>query len=148
MKAARNANNDAVRNAVGRAIRSGQLSVMPCEVCGKVRTAKRRREIVAHHPDYNYPLAVMWLCSKHHLEWHDIFVACALRDEHFGKSEYDFYKLGLAQKAEYGNGLMSHALTGVRRREWSVDDFMKRVHWTQRKKLGYEVNVQPPELTA
>ena len=49
---------------VNRAIVSGELSPQPCEVCG---TEER---IEAHHPDYDRPLDVMWLCARHHGEWH------------------------------------------------------------------------------
>ena len=44
-------------------VRKGTLKRKPCEVCGKNRTE-------AHHPDYNYPLDVVWLCSVHHKEAH------------------------------------------------------------------------------
>ena len=40
-----------------------QLTKQPCEVCGDLN-------VVAHHCDYNKPLDVMWLCRKHHAEWH------------------------------------------------------------------------------
>lgn len=50
-------------NAVGNALRDGRLVKQRCEVCGSLRTQ-------AHHPDYRKPLDVMWLCRKHHVEWH------------------------------------------------------------------------------
>lgn len=34
----------------------------PCEVCGK--------KAQKHHPDYNEPLKVQWLCRKHHMDLH------------------------------------------------------------------------------
>ena len=43
--------------------REGFLIRQPCEVCGN--TAVER-----HHPDYNWPYEVLWLCRKHHLELH------------------------------------------------------------------------------
>lgn len=46
-----------------RAIASGKLAKMPCEICGDMETQ-------AHHDDYNKPLEVRWLCEKHHKEWH------------------------------------------------------------------------------
>lgn len=45
------------------AIRDGRLIREPCEVCGSVT-------VEAHHDDYSKPLAVRWLCRKHHLEHH------------------------------------------------------------------------------
>lgn len=47
------------------AIRKGDLIKTPCEVCGI-------EKVEAHHPDYNRPLKVMWLCKKHHVEWHKV----------------------------------------------------------------------------
>jgi hypothetical protein len=35
-----------------------------CEVC------RTKENVEAHHPDYNKPYEVMWLCSLHHKEWH------------------------------------------------------------------------------
>lgn len=51
--------NSAVRNALYK----GLLVKKPCEVCGNIKSE-------AHHPDYSKPLDVMWLCLKHHREWH------------------------------------------------------------------------------
>lgn len=48
---------------VSYAVRIGKLTSMRCEVCGCEKT-------IAHHDDYNEPLKVRWLCSKHHREWH------------------------------------------------------------------------------
>ena len=42
-----------------------------CQTCGESKTFKDgRTAIQAHHPDYNKPLDVMWLCQKCHHEWH------------------------------------------------------------------------------
>lgn len=49
--------------AVTHALRFGEISKQPCEVCGST-------EVEAHHCDYNKPADVMWLCHKHHKEWH------------------------------------------------------------------------------
>ena len=48
---------------VNYAVRCGNLSSGPCEVCGAGNTH-------GHHDDYNKPLDVRWLCPKHHIEWH------------------------------------------------------------------------------
>ena len=45
------------------AVRYGKLEKQPCEICGAYPAQ-------AHHSDYNLPLSVMWLCQKHHTEWH------------------------------------------------------------------------------
>lgn len=49
------------RAAVARAIKSGTLKRMPCEVCGNPKSQ-------AHHDDYRKKLSVRWLCFKHHRE--------------------------------------------------------------------------------
>lgn len=48
---------------VSRALRTGELTPKPCEVCGESR-------VDAHHDDYDEPLAVRWLCRRHHQQWH------------------------------------------------------------------------------
>lgn len=48
---------------VSNAIRDKRLIRKPCEKCGG-------RKAQAHHPDYNKPFDVMWLCKPHHDEWH------------------------------------------------------------------------------
>lgn len=48
--------------AVGNALRDGKLRRLPCLVCGK--------KAEAHHPDYDRPLDVMWLCPEHHKQAH------------------------------------------------------------------------------
>jgi hypothetical protein len=47
---------------VARALRAGKMYPMPCLVCGK--------DAEAHHPDYDQPLDVIWLCPAHHKEVH------------------------------------------------------------------------------
>lgn len=46
------------------AVRKGAIARQPCEVCGCENSQ-------AHHYDYNKPLDVLWLCQKHHSEWHE-----------------------------------------------------------------------------
>lgn len=42
-----------------------------CEECGDTGVFEDgRTAIQAHHPDYNKPLEVMWLCQPCHYEWH------------------------------------------------------------------------------
>lgn len=51
----------------GSAIASGRLISEPCETCGS------GRYVEAHHDDYANPLAVRWLCKRHHKQHHDKF---------------------------------------------------------------------------
>lgn len=51
------------RELVGRAIKSGKLVRLPCEVCFDYPSQ-------AHHEDYSKPLEVVWLCGKRHRERH------------------------------------------------------------------------------
>lgn len=50
------------RHIVSNAIRDGKIQRLPCTICGGVAEA--------HHDDYDKPLDVIWLCSKHHAERH------------------------------------------------------------------------------
>lgn len=55
--------NRAKANAmVNAATRKGLLKKQPCLVCGG--------KAVAHHPDYDRPLDVVWLCQPHHKAAH------------------------------------------------------------------------------
>ncbi|WP_197737298.1 hypothetical protein [Aquicella siphonis] len=44
-------------------IKNGLLIPYPCEICGK-------KEVEAHHEDYNKPYEVRWLCREHHRALH------------------------------------------------------------------------------
>lgn len=58
-------NNKIKSNAhhqVRMALKHGVLERKPC-YCGDVNSD-------AHHPDYNHPLQVEWLCRKHHIRKH------------------------------------------------------------------------------
>lgn len=48
---------------VARAVCKGTLSKKCCEVCYE-------QKVEAHHPNYDEPLNVIWLCRKHHAELH------------------------------------------------------------------------------
>ena len=48
---------------IGTAKRMGLIAPQPCEVCGAGKTE-------AHHPDYDRPGDVVWLCRKHHKQLH------------------------------------------------------------------------------
>ncbi|WP_291409970.1 hypothetical protein [Devosia sp.] len=49
--------------AVQKALKSGALIKTPCEVCGEPK-------VDAHHDDYRFPLAVRFLCRRHHVRLH------------------------------------------------------------------------------
>lgn len=53
--------------AVGNAIKAGRIKKQPCWVCGS--------NAVAHHPDYDRPLDVVWLCQPHHKQAHAMVAA-------------------------------------------------------------------------
>jgi hypothetical protein len=48
--------------AVETALRRGLIKRQPCRICGS--------RAMAHHEDYSKPLAVIWLCPKHHRHLH------------------------------------------------------------------------------
>jgi hypothetical protein len=48
--------------SVKNALKTGALKRQPCWVCGCAA--------VAHHPDYDRPLDVVWLCDAHHKQTH------------------------------------------------------------------------------
>jgi ribosomal protein S27AE len=50
-------------SAVAHAIRSGELTRLPCVRCGETKS-------LAHHEDYDEPLNVMWLCQPCHKQRH------------------------------------------------------------------------------
>ena len=50
--------------AVAVALRDGRLERQPCEVCGSTEN------VDAHHPRYDRPLDVQWLCRTHHVRLH------------------------------------------------------------------------------
>ena len=41
----------------------GKIKKKNCLVCGS-------KEVIAHHEDYSNPINVIWLCEKHHKEYH------------------------------------------------------------------------------
>lgn len=53
----------AANAAVARAVKVGTLHKLPCWVCGS-------EQVEGHHPDYDSPLDVVWLCAAHHKEIH------------------------------------------------------------------------------
>lgn len=49
---------------LNNALRDGKIIRKPCRVCGSTY------RIHGHHPNYNRPLEVVWLCAQHHKEVH------------------------------------------------------------------------------
>jgi hypothetical protein len=49
--------------ALRSALKRGLLTATPCEVCGE-------EPAEAHHPDYDRPMKVRWLCRHHHRAVH------------------------------------------------------------------------------
>lgn len=45
----------------------------PCETCNS-------KGAVMHHPDYSFPLYVIWLCPKHHSWIHSVFTTKEMKD--------------------------------------------------------------------
>lgn len=56
----------AARVTLAKAINGGVVERKPCEVCGKPQSE-------GHHADYDQPLAVIWLCHRHHGQEHARF---------------------------------------------------------------------------
>jgi hypothetical protein len=63
---AANPERPAARWAVLRAVRAGQLERGPCEQAGPDCHGR----VEGHHDDYTRPLAVRWLCRRHHVRHH------------------------------------------------------------------------------
>ena len=49
--------------ALQSALRRGIIERQPCSVCSDEKTH-------GHHPDYDRPAHVIWLCAKHHKQAH------------------------------------------------------------------------------
>lgn len=52
-------------SALNYAVKSNKIEKLPCIVCGSL-------EVVAHHPDYDRPLDVIWMCHQHHKQTHSM----------------------------------------------------------------------------
>ena len=59
----RNPNKYKAHGKVAYAIKTGDLTAKPCEVCGEKKTE-------GHHDDYSRALDVRWLCHACHSQWH------------------------------------------------------------------------------
>jgi len=56
---------EAARRRVHSYVKKGSLKQLSCEYadCNILKTE-------AHHPDYDRPLDVLWLCKRHHTDLH------------------------------------------------------------------------------
>ena len=59
----RNRSKLKAHHTLRQAIRRGEIKRGRCVVCGSFR-------VDGHHPDYDKPLDVVWLCRKHHQRLH------------------------------------------------------------------------------
>ena len=57
-----NRKRKSAQNVLGKHVRAGKINPLPCFECGDPAEA--------HHPDYDRPLDVIWLCPRHHKEAH------------------------------------------------------------------------------
>lgn len=57
---------DAARSHANVGKRRGALIPRPCQKCGAAETEM-------HHPDYELPRDIVWLCRSCHLSWHAHF---------------------------------------------------------------------------
>ena len=51
------------RNYLNNALRDGRINKEPCALCGL-------EQAQGHHPDYNQPLLIVWLCRQCHSKLH------------------------------------------------------------------------------
>jgi hypothetical protein len=52
-------------------LKRGKIKKTPCIICGD-------KDTQAHHEDYSKPADVVWLCRKHHFEYHKLKKAVPL----------------------------------------------------------------------
>lgn len=57
---------DNARSIANQYKKRGHLNPEPCRVCGNSHAEM-------HHPDYELPRSVVWLCRRCHLDWHAIW---------------------------------------------------------------------------
>lgn len=55
--------------ALASAIRRGLIDRGPCEICGALH-GEAGAIVDGHHPDYDKPMHVQWLCRLHHRRLH------------------------------------------------------------------------------
>lgn len=55
---------------IKEALRKGEMTKSICVVCGD-------KDTHGHHPDYSKPLEVVWLCQRHHRDYHVVERECS-----------------------------------------------------------------------
>lgn len=78
--------------SIGYAIKRGDIIPQPCEICGLPPNSTNKggyRRVHAHHDNYSKPLAVRWLCSKHHVAFHKIQIKEGNKYRHLSDLSYD-----------------------------------------------------------
>ena len=103
--------NDPVKlkaqRAAQRALKRGIIKFKPCEVCGDQR-------VHMHHEDYNKPLEVRFLCTKHHYATHRKYWKLNLPPLNRTESHGDM------RDGEYSNRVKQ--VLGGDRPNWSAGD--------------------------
>lgn len=64
----RNRAKHAAHNAISKALLRGKITPWPCCVLPECSETK----VEAHHPDYDAPLDVIWICGPHHKATHSM----------------------------------------------------------------------------
>lgn len=59
----RNREINRISQLVIAAIKAGEITQERCVICGSL-------ESECHHPDYDFPVCMVWLCRTHHKEVH------------------------------------------------------------------------------
>jgi hypothetical protein len=62
-------------------IKKGIIQKTPCLICGAIK------DIEAHHPTYDDPVSVVFLCRKHHAEIHEAYRDIGLRKRHIERAK-------------------------------------------------------------
>lgn len=57
---------DIARSIANQYKKRGHIKPEPCRVCGS-------KDAEMHHPDYELPRSVVWLCRRCHVDWHTIW---------------------------------------------------------------------------
>lgn len=111
------------RYAVAKNLQRGILTQFQCHECGS-------NETEGHHPDYSFPLAVVWLCRTHHKHEH-------MRIDKLGSFQRFLHQGDMLEIARRYNPAVSEwtigqALKGIEppteEQEWgSVEDFQDTI---------------------